>query len=86
MNWSEIEYPWDQMKFVVVSHWHKLSDEDLTRINGKQRHFGPSNSGAELPERYGGRDGDLYLRKGCAPPSSGQVSLTNCRLSLPGSR
>jgi hypothetical protein len=36
MNWTEIEYQWDQMKFVVVSHWHKLSNEDLTRINGKR--------------------------------------------------
>ena len=36
MNWSEIEYGWDQMKFVVVSHWNRLSNEDLARINGKR--------------------------------------------------
>jgi hypothetical protein len=36
MNWSEIEYRWDQMKFVVVSHWNRLSNEDLARINGKR--------------------------------------------------
>jgi hypothetical protein len=36
MNWSEIEYRWDQMKFVVVSHWNRPSNEDLARINGKR--------------------------------------------------
>jgi hypothetical protein len=36
MNSSEIEHKWDQMKFVVVSHGHELSNEDLTRINGKR--------------------------------------------------
>jgi hypothetical protein len=36
MNWSEIEYRWDQMKFVLATHWNKLSNEDLARINGKR--------------------------------------------------
>jgi hypothetical protein len=36
MNWSQIEYRWDQMKFVLATHWNKLSSEDLARINGKR--------------------------------------------------
>jgi hypothetical protein len=36
MNWSEIEYRWDQMKFVLATHWNKLNNEDLARINGKR--------------------------------------------------
>ena len=36
MNWSEIEYRWDSMKFVLATHWNKLSNEDLARINGKR--------------------------------------------------
>jgi hypothetical protein len=36
MNWSEIEYRWDSMKFVLATHWNKLSNEDLARINGNR--------------------------------------------------
>ena len=36
MNWSEIEYRWDQMHAVVRTHWRKLNNEDLVRINGKR--------------------------------------------------
>ena len=36
MNWSEIEHRWDQMHAVVRTHWRKLNDEDLVRINGKR--------------------------------------------------
>ena len=36
MNWSEIEHRWDQMHAVVRTHWRKLSNEDLARINGKR--------------------------------------------------
>jgi hypothetical protein len=36
MNWSEIEYRWDQMKFVLATQWNKLNNEDLARINGKR--------------------------------------------------
>jgi uncharacterized protein YjbJ (UPF0337 family) len=36
MNWSEIEVQWEPMKALLVSHWHKLSDDDLARINGKR--------------------------------------------------
>ena len=36
MNWSEIEAQWEQMKALLVSHWHKLSEEDIARINGKR--------------------------------------------------
>jgi hypothetical protein len=36
MNWSEIEYRWDQMHAVVRTHWRQLNIEDLARINGKR--------------------------------------------------
>jgi hypothetical protein len=36
MNWSEIECQWEPMKALFVSHWHKLNDDDLARINGKR--------------------------------------------------
>jgi uncharacterized protein YjbJ (UPF0337 family) len=36
MNWSEIEHRWDQMHAVVRTHWQKLNNDDLARINGKR--------------------------------------------------
>jgi hypothetical protein len=36
MNWSEIEFRWDQMHSVVRTHWRKLNNEDIARINGKR--------------------------------------------------
>jgi uncharacterized protein YjbJ (UPF0337 family) len=36
MNWSEIEHRWDQMHAVVKTHWQKLSNDDVARINGKR--------------------------------------------------
>ena len=36
MNWSEIEAQSEQMKALLLSHWHKLSEEDVALINGKR--------------------------------------------------
>jgi hypothetical protein len=36
MNWSEIEAQWEQMKALLVSHWHELSEEDIALIDGKR--------------------------------------------------
>jgi hypothetical protein len=36
MNWSEIEAQWEPMKALLVSHWHKLSEEDIALIDGKR--------------------------------------------------
>ncbi len=36
MNWSEIEHRWDQMHSVVRTHWRKLNNDDIARIDGKR--------------------------------------------------
>jgi uncharacterized protein YjbJ (UPF0337 family) len=48
MNWSEIESQWPQMKALLASHWPKLSDGDLARIDGKRDMLAQL-----LHERYG---------------------------------
>ena len=48
MNWSEIEVQWEPMKALLVSYWHKLSDDDLARINGKR-----DGLAHVIRERYG---------------------------------
>ena len=47
MNWSEIEAQWEQMKTLLLSHWHKLSEEDVAVINGKRDGLAQA-----LQERY----------------------------------
>ena len=73
MNWSEIEAQWEQMKALLVSHWHKLSEEDIALIDGK-RDVWPSAPGALQPRRSRSRGRDLRLREGRPPPGGGQVS------------
>jgi hypothetical protein len=36
MNWLEVEAQWEQMKALLLSRWHKLSEEDVALINGKR--------------------------------------------------
>lgn len=31
-----VEVQWEQMKVLLLSHWHKLSEEDAALINGKR--------------------------------------------------
>ena len=51
MNWSEIEGQWEPMKALLVSYWHKLSDDDLARIDGKR-----DGLAHVIRERYGLND------------------------------
>ncbi len=74
MNWSEIEAQWEQMKALLVSHWHKLSEEDIALIDGKRDVLAQV-----LQERYGlgageAEDAICRLREGRPPPGGGQVS------------
>jgi uncharacterized protein YjbJ (UPF0337 family) len=48
MNWSEMEAQWEQMKPLLVSHWHDLSEEDIARIHGQREVLAQA-----LQERYG---------------------------------
>jgi uncharacterized protein YjbJ (UPF0337 family) len=36
MNWDEVKGDWNQFKGKVKSKWGKLTDDDLTMINGKR--------------------------------------------------
>ena len=55
MNWDEIKGGWKEIKGQVKAKWGKLTDDDLTQINGKkeeligklQKHYGQSKEDAE---------------------------------------
>jgi hypothetical protein len=55
MHWSEVEAQWEQMTALLLSHWHKLSEEDVALFNGKR-----NVSAQTLQERYcsGAREGE----------------------------
>jgi uncharacterized protein YjbJ (UPF0337 family) len=36
MNWAEMEAQWEQMKMLLRSHWPKLNEDALARINGRR--------------------------------------------------
>ena len=36
MNWDQIEGNWKQMAGGVKEHWGKLTDDEITQINGKR--------------------------------------------------
>ena len=48
MNWNEMEGKWKQMKGSVREKWGKLTDDDLTVINGKRDQLV-----GRIQERYG---------------------------------
>ncbi|HEY1959407.1 MAG TPA: CsbD family protein [Polyangiaceae bacterium] len=64
MNWNHIKADWKQIKGQVKSQWGKLTDDDMTLIEGKWDQLV-----AKLQERYGyqkdkaEREVDMYLRK-----------------------
>jgi uncharacterized protein YjbJ (UPF0337 family) len=48
MNWDEVTGKWNQLKGSVKERWGKLTDDDLTMIDGKRdRMIG------KIQERYG---------------------------------
>jgi uncharacterized protein YjbJ (UPF0337 family) len=48
MNWDQVELNWMQFKDKLRQNWAKLTDEDITRINGRRAELA-----ARLRERYG---------------------------------
>ncbi len=48
MNWDQIETNWLIFKGELRRNWIKLTDEDITRINGRREELV-----ARLRERYG---------------------------------
>ena len=48
MNWRQIEANWLVFKGRLRPNWARLTDEDITRINGRREELA-----ARLQERYG---------------------------------
>jgi len=48
MNWDTVKGQWKQIKGQVKSKWGKLTDDDLTQIDGKKDELI-----GRLQERYG---------------------------------
>ena len=48
MDWNRIEGNWKQTKGRIKEKWGKLTDDDITQINGKRGLFE-----GKLQERYG---------------------------------
>ena len=48
MNWDQTEGKWKQLKGSLKEHWGKLTDDDLTVINGNRDKFV-----GKVQERYG---------------------------------
>jgi hypothetical protein len=39
MNWDQTEGKWKQLKGSLKEHWGKLTEDDLTVINGNREKF-----------------------------------------------
>jgi uncharacterized protein YjbJ (UPF0337 family) len=48
MDWNRVEGNWKQFKGKVKEKWGKLTDDDLTAINGRRDQLE-----GKIPERYG---------------------------------
>lgn len=48
MNWDQVAGNWKQLQGTVKSKWGKLTDDDLTYINGKRDQLV-----GRIQERYG---------------------------------
>jgi len=57
VNWNQIEGQWKQFKGTAKQQWGKLTDDDLTFINGKRETLV-----GKLQERYGYAQEDAQRR------------------------
>jgi len=48
MNWDEVAGKWSQVKGSIKERWGKLTDDDLTVINGQREVLA-----GKIQERYG---------------------------------
>jgi len=46
MDWNRIEGNWKQAQGRIKEKWGKLTDDDLTRINGRREELEASSSSA----------------------------------------
>jgi len=59
MNWDQIQVNWLIFKGKLRHNWAKLTDEDITRINGRRTELV-----ARLQERYGFAKGEAEREVG----------------------
>lgn len=79
MNKDQADGNWKQLKGKVKEKWGKLTDDDLTVIEGKREQLvGKIRGALRLPER-GGRE------RGESPGRSHQTPLVICRAAIEGS-
>ena len=48
MNWTQVEGKWSQLKGQLRSQWSKLTDDDLSNLQGKREQIS-----GKIVERYG---------------------------------
>jgi uncharacterized protein YjbJ (UPF0337 family) len=48
MNWTQVEGKWSQVKGQLRSQWSKLTDDDLSNLQGKREQIS-----GKIVERYG---------------------------------
>jgi len=72
MNWDQVKGQWKQMKGSMKEQWGKLTDDDLTQINGQR-----DKLVGRLQERYGiakeeaQRRADEWLKTQIEPQHAG---------------
>lgn len=74
MNWDQLEGKWTQLKGSAREQWGKLTDDDITEINGK----GEKLVG-KLQERYGYAREEAERRANEWYSSYDQVGSSNLR-------
>jgi uncharacterized protein YjbJ (UPF0337 family) len=71
MTWDQIEGNWLHFKGKLMHNWAKLTDEDITRINGRRDELA-----ARLQERYGFARSEAEREIGAWVRSQKNVLLT----------
>jgi hypothetical protein len=56
MNWDRIEGNWKQLRDKVQQQWGKLTDDDLTTIQGRRIRVGWQDPGALRHRKGRGRE------------------------------
>jgi uncharacterized protein YjbJ (UPF0337 family) len=53
MDWNRVEGNWKQVKGMVKAKWGKLTDDDLTLINGRRDQLEQDSGAVRLSEGSG---------------------------------
>jgi uncharacterized protein YjbJ (UPF0337 family) len=72
MNWDEVGGKWNQFKGPIKEQWGKLTDDDLTVIDGKKDRLV-----GKIQERYGitKEKAEEEVKVWKAPPAKGELTL-----------